>query len=137
MRIVIDIARILFGYNFQNMALLINIHRWELILKVSGTIQNGLTITKHLNEIDLPFCKRKIVLINIFVFLGILTLYILNLLKIWQFELYFFLFQGLTVNIFLLIMFYLRIYRTFKSYNIGLLEKYQQVYHEEDAIKIL
>jgi hypothetical protein len=124
MRIVIDIARILFGYNFQNMALLINIHRWELILKISGTILNGLTITKHLNESDLPFSKRKIVLINIFVFLGIMGLYILNLLKIRQFELYFFLFQGLTVNFFLLILFYLRIYRYFKAYNFGLLEKY-------------
>jgi phosphoglycerol transferase MdoB-like AlkP superfamily enzyme len=136
MKIAIDISRILLGYNFQNIALLVNIHRWELILKASGTIQNGLTISKQLNENELPFSKRKIVFINYFVFIGILTLYLLNLMKITQFELLFFLFQGLTVNIFLLILFYMRIYRYFKAFNIELLVKYKEVYHEEDATKI-
>lgn len=131
--IIIDTSRILLGYNFQNIALLINIHRWELILKVSGTINNGLTITEDSNQSNLPFCKRKIVLINIFVFLGILTLYLLNFLRISQFELLFFLFQGLTVNMFLLVLFYVRIYRYFKAYNLGSLVKYQQIYQKEDV----
>ena len=47
---VIDTSRILIGYNLQNIALLINIYRWELILKVAGTIKNSLTVSEDANE---------------------------------------------------------------------------------------
>jgi hypothetical protein len=33
------------GFYIQKVALLANIHRWELILKVSGAIKKGLTIS--------------------------------------------------------------------------------------------
>jgi hypothetical protein len=78
---VIDTSRILIGYNLQNIALLINIYRWELILKVAGTIKSGLTISENPNESSLPFYQRKIVLVNILVPVGSLILYILSILK--------------------------------------------------------
>ncbi len=89
---VIDTSRILIGYNLQNIALLINIYRWELILKVAGTIKSGLTVSENTNESSSPFYQRKIVLVNILVPFGSLILYILSILKNPEFKLLFFLF---------------------------------------------
>ena len=133
---VIDTSRILIGYNLQNIALLINIYRWELILKVAGTIKNGLTVSEDPNESSLPFYQSKIVLVNILAPLASLILYILSIVKNPQFKLLFFLFQGLTINLLFITFFYIRIYRYFKAYNLGLLEKYQTIYQKEDIAKI-
>ena len=133
---VIDTSRILIGYNLQNIALLINIYRWELILKVAGTIKNGLTVSEDPNESSLPFYQRKIVLVNILAPLASLILYILSIVKNPQFKLLFFLFQGLTINLLFITFFYIRIYRYFKAYNLGLIEKYQTIYQKEDIAKI-
>ena len=63
-------SRILIGYTLQNIAFLINIYRWELILKVAGTIKNGLTITEDSNESELPLYRRRVVQVNVFVSVG-------------------------------------------------------------------
>lgn len=44
--IIRAILKILIALNCQNIAFLTNIHRWELILLVNGTISHGLTISK-------------------------------------------------------------------------------------------
>ena len=75
-------------------------------------------------------------LVNIFVSLGTLSLYIISILKLAIFKLLFCLYQGFTVNLLLVLLSYVRIYRYFKAYNIGLIEKYQSIYLKEDIIKI-
>jgi hypothetical protein len=129
--------RILIGYSLQNIACLVNIYRWELILKAANALKNGLTINEDSNESQIPFYRRKIAIVNIIVFLVTFSMYIVCLLDIPESELLFFLFQGLTINMLTLTLSYVRIYQYFKAYNIRLLEKYQQIYLKEDKTKIL
>ena len=60
----------------------------------------------------------------------------MSILKLEIFKLLFCLYQGLTVNLLLILLSYVRIYRYFKAYNIGLILKYQQIYLKEDIAKI-
>ena len=129
-------SRILIGYTLQNIAFLINIYRWELILKVAGTIKNGLTITEHSNESELPLYRRRIVQVNLFVSLVTVSMYILSIMELSYFFLLFFLFQSLTINLLIITSSYFRIFRYFKAYNIGLLEKYKAIYLKDDISKI-
>ena len=76
------------------------------------------------------------VLVSTLVSLGTLCIYIVGILDKPEFELLFFLFQGLTVNFLIIILSYIRVYRYFKAYNIGLIEKYKQIYLKEDITKI-
>ena len=129
-------SRILIGYTLQNIAFLINIYRWELILKVAGTIKNGLTITEHSNESELPLYRRRVVQVNVFVSLGTVSMYILSIMELSYFNLLFCLFQSLTINLLIITPSYVRIFRYFKAYNIGLLEKYKTIYLKDDISKI-
>ena len=76
------------------------------------------------------------VLVISLVSLGTLSIYILSLLDKPEFALLFFLFQGLAINFFIIILSYIRVYRYFKAYNISLIEKYKQIYLKEDITKI-
>ena len=76
------------------------------------------------------------VLVISLVSLGTLSIYILSILDKPEFALLFFLFQGLTINFFIIILSYIRVYRYFKAYNISLIEKYKQIYLKEDITKI-
>ena len=133
---IIMTSRILIGYTLQNIAFLINIYRWELILKVAGTIKNGLTITEDSNESELPLYRRRVVQVNVFVSLGTVSMYILSIMEVSYFNLLFFLFQSLTINLLIITPSYVRIFRYFKAYNIGLLEKYKTIYLKDDISKI-